>query len=36
MSAIEWLLWAATIWTVFFLYAALDAPSLLARKWGQR
>lgn len=31
MSTVEWLLWAAIVWAVFFAYAAVDAPTLLAR-----
>lgn len=37
MSATEWLLWAASVWSVFFLYAAFDAPTLVIRwKRGRR
>lgn len=31
MSAVEWLLWAATVWAVFLAYAAVDAPTLCGR-----
>ncbi len=37
MTALEWLLWAAVIWSVFFLYAAFDVPTLVAHwKRGRR
>lgn len=31
MTALEWLLWAATVWSVFLAYAAVDIPALCAR-----
>lgn len=31
MSVLEWLLWAAICWAVFFAYAAVDAPPLCSR-----
>lgn len=37
MTGIEWLLWAASIWSVFFLYCIADAPTLVSRwKRGRR
>lgn len=31
MSAVAGLLWAAAIWSVFFLYCLFDVPTLVAR-----
>ncbi|MFJ2567928.1 hypothetical protein ACIO02_34180 [Streptomyces sp. NPDC087568] len=31
MTAVEWLLWASAIWTVFLAYCVADVPSLLAQ-----
>lgn len=37
MSAYEWLLWAAVLWTVFLVFAAVDIPKTVARwKAGRR
>jgi hypothetical protein len=37
VTAIELLLWACTVWSVFFLYALFDAPTLVIRwKRGRR
>lgn len=37
MTGLEWLFWFAAVWSVFFLYALFDAPSLLIRwKRGRR
>lgn len=37
MSVLEWLLWVALAWSVFFLYAIFDAPALVIRwKRGRR
>ncbi len=37
MTALEWLLSAAVVWGVFFLYCAFDAPKLVVRwKRGRR
>lgn len=36
MSGVEWLFWAAVVWTVFLAYAAVDVPELVARKRGHR
>lgn len=31
MSVTEGLLWAATVWTIFFAFAAIDVPTLVGR-----
>ncbi|MFH9823072.1 hypothetical protein [Streptomyces bobili] len=31
MTAVEWVLWAATACAVFLAYVAIDAPTLCAR-----
>lgn len=36
MIAIECLFWVAAVWSVFFLYVLVDAPTLLARWIGGR
>lgn len=35
MSAVELLLWVCTVWSVFFLYALADAPTLVIRWMGK-
>lgn len=36
MSVLEGLLWASLVWSVFFLYCLVDAPTLLANLRGHR
>ncbi|NUP16591.1 MAG: hypothetical protein HOZ81_10880 [Streptomyces sp.] len=31
MTGLEWLLWLASVWAVFFLFALFDVPILLER-----
>lgn len=31
MSGIEWLLWLATVWSVFYLFLLVDVPTLVGR-----
>lgn len=35
MSIVEGLLWAATVWSVFFLFCLFDVPTLLGRAANQ-
>ncbi|WP_286324226.1 hypothetical protein [Streptomyces sp. STCH 565 A] len=30
MTALDWLLWGSSIWSVWLLFVLLDAPTLLA------
>jgi hypothetical protein len=36
VSGVEWLLWFASAWSAFFLYALCDAPKLVIRWKGGR
>jgi hypothetical protein len=31
VSAVEWLVWLASVWAVLLAFAAIDAPTLLGR-----